>query len=98
MLINQTKENGILTIAPVGRLDSATSDEFAEFVNGLFTEDTPKLVVDFADVDFISSKGLRVMVSIYKQLNGREMEIINANTSVVEVFRISGLLKVFNVK
>lgn len=98
MEINQNKSDNILTIEPVGRLDSATSGEFQEVLEREFTEGIQKLVIDFSKVDFISSKGLRVLVSTYKSLNGREMEIINTNDAVQEVFRLSGLLKVFTVK
>lgn len=98
MVINSTDEGKVLTVAPEGRLDSTTSGEFHEYLNENFTMDFEKLIIDFADVDFISSKGLRVIVSVFKELNGREMEIINANTAVEEVFRVSGLAKTFNVK
>lgn len=98
MTINKTKENGVLTIAPVGRLDSSTSDEFSTAYKENISDDVEKLIIDLADVDFISSKGLRIFVSIYKELSGKPLEIINANTSVKEIFRLSGLLKIFDVK
>ena len=98
MEININKENDELTIAPIGRIDSATSDEFLAFIEENFTEEINKLIIDFKDVDFISSKGLRVLVSIYKNLKEKKMEITNANVSVMEILRLSGLLKVVEVK
>lgn len=98
MIISKTFKDGILTVIPDGRLDSATGDEFSEFINENLTAEVNELVFDFSAVDFISSKGLRILVSTYKNLNGRKMGIVNCNTSVKEVFRISGFLKTFDVK
>lgn len=98
MTINHSRTENVLTVVPEGRLDSSTGDEFGRFLDKHFTEDVEKLVFDFSGVDYISSKGLRVLVSVYKDLKGRNMEINNANTSVREILRISGLTKVFNVK
>lgn len=97
MEIKTERKENELTVIPVGRLDSATSGDFAEALEKNFTEDVKKLIIDFSEVDFISSKGLRVIVSVYKELGEREMEITGANPSVMEVFRLSGLLKVINV-
>lgn len=87
-----------LKIAPIGRLDSMTSKDFSDCIEENFTGDIKKLVIDFADVDFISSKGLRVIVTTYKNLEGRKMVICGANPAVLEVFKFSGLLKVIEVK
>lgn len=97
MDIEVTKRDKELTVKPIGRLDSATSGDFAEAIAENFTEDMEKLIIDFDEVDFISSKGLRVIVSVYKELGDRTMEITDANASVLEVFRLSGLLKVIKV-
>ena len=87
-----------LTVKLEGRLDSATSGEFSDFIEEHFVGDINDLMLDFADVDFISSKGLRVLVTIFKNLGNRKMEIINANSSVVDVLRVSGLLKIFTLQ
>lgn len=98
MTIEKKSENGILTITPIGRVDSATSDGLSAFMEQYFTPDIQKIIFDFSGVDFISSKGLRIIVTVYKSLNGREMEIVNANASVKEIFRISGFSKFINVR
>lgn len=98
MEINTTRNNNELIIAPVGRLDSATSGDFESALNENFTDETETLIIDFSSVDFISSKGLRVLVSTYKNLGTRKMEITGANASVMEILQLSGLLKVITVK
>lgn len=98
MTITHKKNGDKLTIAISGRLDSTTSGEFTDFLEHNFTPDIQDLTLDFAEVDFISSKGLRVLVTLYKGLNGKQLRIINTNTSVKEVFRLSSLLTIFNIK
>lgn len=97
MIIRQSRKENELTVSPEGRLDSATSGEFQEFLTENFTADIEKLILDFSGVDFISSKGIRVIVAVYKNLGERKLAIISANAAVVEVFRLSGLLKVLDV-
>ena len=95
MTIEHSVSDAVLTVTPSGRLDSATADEFADYINGVFTMEIQTLMLDFKEVDFISSKGLRVLVTIYKELNGRQLRVVNANPSVIDVFRLSGLLNIF---
>lgn len=98
MTISTALENGTLTLRPEGRLDSVTSDDLSAVLAEHFTADVGTLVLDLSGVDFISSKGLRVLVSVYKGLNGRTMTLTGANTSVKEIFRISGLAKTFDIR
>ena len=87
-----------LTIKPVGRLDTKTAPELEKFIKENFADEIKLLVLDFAGVDFISSRCLRILISTYKELNGRQMEIINANQPVKEVFNMSGLIGILNIK
>lgn len=98
MTISKTRNENELLLTINGRIDSTSSDAFMEYLKQNFTQDVQKLTLDFEEVDFISSKGLRVLVSVYKTLDGRQIEIINANSAVREVFRLSSLLNIFNVR
>lgn len=98
MTIEQNKNGSELTIRPVGRLDSVTSGDLYDCLEQNFTPEISNLVLDFSKVDFISSKGLRVLVSVCKNLGDRKMKVINANESVADIFRLSGLLKIFEGK
>ena len=98
MTIDKKIDGNTLVAVINGRIDSSTSDEFSSFLDDNFKSENDKITLDFSNVDFISSKGLRVLVSLYKSLSGRKMEIIGANASVKDVLRLSGLLKVFDVK
>lgn len=98
MEINQTLEDKELTVIPEGRLDSSTSIEFSDYLKVNWLPEMHKLVLDFSAVDYISSMGLRVLVSVYKQLGDREMYVVNANPAVREIFRLSGLMSVFHMQ
>ena len=98
MQITQKKEADCLTISLEGRVDSVSSGDFQAYLDENFTSDVQKLILDFSGVDFISSKGLRILVSLYKNLNGRSMVILKPNASVLEVLRLSGLLNFFQIE
>ena len=95
-VINRTDD--VLLIAPVGRLDTAMSNELKEML-GSYDPTGADIEMDFANVDYISSAGLRLLVSLQKQAKaeGHTMVIKNTNTVVNEVFRVSGFNKTFTV-
>lgn len=97
MTIDFTKDNNNLSIKLDGRLDSSTAGDLESFLEKELTDSTATLTFDFANVDYISSKGLRILVAAFKKMNGRPMSIENANASVMEIMRLSGLLKVFKI-
>lgn len=98
MKIEFTDENGLLNIVLDGRLDSASAGELNSVLDEKLTDDARALYFDMSSVDYVSSKGLRVLVLAYKKMNGKMVTIANANDSVKEVLRLSGLLKFFDVK
>lgn len=98
MTINGNNIDGTLTVAPIGRLDSSTSGEFGEFLEKNLTDEVKKLVFDFTGVDYLSSKGLRVIVLCYKKLAGRPIEVTGCNDAVREILRLSDFLELFNVR
>ena len=98
MQITKTTENDTLTMAVEGRLDAMTSAAFDAEVTGIPAE-VRNLVFDFATLDFISSAGLRVIVNAYKTMKGRGggVKIANANATVVNVLKLTGLSSILNI-
>lgn len=88
-----------LEIILKGRLDTVTS---AELQAALDKEQiNEKLVVlDFKELEYISSAGLRVLLSLKKKLSseGRELEVHNLNDVVKEVFKVTGFGNIITVK
>ena len=89
MTIQQTKHGTDLTIALEGRLDTATAPELEAVVKNVGK--LTGLVFDFANLEYISSAGLRVLLGAYKDAAGKyAIRIVNANEIVREVFEVTG--------
>lgn len=92
MKINKIAEGTRLTLAIEGRIDTITAPELeAEIV----TDGIDELVFDLANVDYISSAGLRVLLASQKKMAGKSMKIANARPPVMEVFDITGFSSIF---
>ncbi len=98
MNIEVKKENGNTVICLNTRLDSTTAGELDEVIQKEVQAVENNMIVDLKNVDFVSSIGLRVLVSAYKSLDGKQMIIKNANSSIIEVLKLSGLLSLFTVE
>lgn len=79
-----------------GRFDAYQADK----VNNVLESITENCVIDFKDLEYISSAGLGLLVKTYTKLRGlgKSIELINLNKHVSEVFRYAGLDKVFLLK
>ena len=98
MEMKQTKEGKNLLIALEGRLDTLTAPELEKELNSAL-EGIEKLTLDFADLEYISSAGLRVLLSAQKTINNQgEMVIRNANETVREVFEVTGFDEILTVE
>ena len=88
-----------LEVILTGRLDTTTSVELDSKMKE--TEIKENLVVlDFTNLEYISSAGLRVLLSLKKTLeaNGKALEIHNINEIVKEVFNVTGFINVLTIK
>ncbi|WP_018951884.1 STAS domain-containing protein [Thioalkalivibrio sp. AKL12] len=98
MELNKETVDGVCVVSPEGRLDSNTSPAFEAELLALL-DDSPTLVIRFADLEYISSAGLRVMLMAAKkvrQLNG-QLVLCEIHEPIREVFEISGFLSILDV-
>lgn len=98
--MNITKElNGDrLTIALEGRLDTMTSPELEKELQGCLA-DISELTLDLGKLDYISSAGLRVLLTAHKALLGRNgMKVTNVNEIVMEVFEVTGFADILAIE
>ena len=95
-----TKElNGTeLKIALEGRLDTMTAPELeAEMNQSLGNAES--LVLDFSKLDYISSAGLRVLLSAHKVMSAKGgMKVTNVNEIVREVFEVTGFADILTIE
>ena len=89
---NKTQENGELFITLEGRLDTLTSPGFDEELEAMLPN-VKKLTLDFKDLDYISSAGLRTILAAqqYMEDNGLpNVTVININEVIKETFELTG--------
>ena len=98
MTIQQTREGNALTIALEGRLDTMTAPELEAALNGAL-EGVTELTFDFEKLDYISSAGLRVLLSSQKTMNNQgSMKILHANEIIMEIFEVTGFNDILNIE
>lgn len=98
MTIEQTLNGTELTIALIGRLDTTTAPkletELKQNISGV-----EKLVLDFAQLEYLSSAGLRVLLAAQKVMNRQgEMIVRNVNETIAEIFEVTGFADVLTIE
>ena len=98
MTIEKISNGTELNLKVVGRLDTTTAPELekeiAENIAGV-----EKLVLDFCELDYLSSAGLRVLLQAQKTMNKQgEMIVRNVNETVEEIFDVTGFSDVLTIE
>lgn len=98
MIVNRIQDGGALTLLPEGRLDTVTAPEFEAAVKeGM--EGVTALTLDFQKLDYISSAGLRVLLSAQKTMNRQgSMTVKNVNETIREILDITGFSDILTVE
>ena len=99
MQIAEARVDGIVAVAPTGRIDTTTAPVLEQHLNALLARGERRLVVDFAGVDYISSAGLRVMLLLARRLQdaGGRLGLCGMGDAVRQVFQLAGFLPLFVV-
>ena len=99
MNITKNMNGGVLEIAAEGRLDTGTAPQMENELKSSI-ENADSVVFDFAKLDYISSAGLRVLLSANKEMlkkGKKPVKIINANEIVKEVFDVTGFSDILDI-
>ena len=98
MTIEQTKNGSALNLALEGRLDTMTAPQ----LEAALQEALPgveELTFDLEKLDYISSAGLRVLLSAQKTMNKQgTMKVIHANDMIMEIFEVTGFADILNIE
>ena len=98
MNINKIKNGEELTIALEGRLDTTTAPELDGSVKADI-DGVTKLTFDFAKLEYISSAGLRVLLSAQKVMNKQgSMVVKNVSEEVKEIFEVTGFADILTIE
>lgn len=99
MNIDKTYNNKELTLTAKGQVDSITSKELE---NAIAEElgNFDSMIIDFTDLNYISSAGLRVLISTQKKLQADNIPLVikNVNDPINEIFRMSGFDKILTIE
>ena len=95
--IEKKQDQDTLTIFLEGRLDTTTSPDLEEMLKGSL-DGVTNLILDFEKLEYISSAGLRVLLSTQKVMNKQgEMKLIHVRNEVIEIFEVTGFLDILTV-
>ncbi len=98
MEIIKNLDNDKLTIAIKGRLDTTTAPSLEKELKSALNGVT-ELIFDLSDLEYVSSAGLRVLLSAQKVMNKQgSMVITHANTDIMDVFEVTGFVDILNIE
>ena len=100
MDITIERESEVAIFKVPGRIDSANALEFQDDLQKNIQESDRVVILDFADLSYISSAGLRVILMVTKELARRnaKLAICSLSELVNEVFQVSGFDKIITVR
>ncbi len=98
MTIDKTQNGTELTLALTGRLDTTTATDLSDALNSS-TDGITFLKFDFTSLEYISSAGLRVLLTAQKLMNKQgKMVITGVNETINEIFEITGFSDVLTIE
>ena len=98
MTITKRAEGKKLTIALEGRLDTTTAPELEAELNSSL-DGVTELVLDMAELLYLSSAGLRVVLSAQKRMNKQgHMTVMHVCADIMEVFEITGFVDILDIQ
>jgi len=97
MEIKEEKTSDFYILSPVGRLDANTSPDLETKLMGIIDDGEKDIVINFEEIDYISSSGLRVLLMGAKRVNlfQKKIELKALTVPIKEVFDIAGFTPLF---
>ena len=99
MEIQKERVGDVHVVTASGRLDGIYSAAFANRVGELITGANPKILIDFTDIDYVTSAGLRAVLVLMKkaQASGGVFALCGVNEQVRDVLDVSGFAALFSI-
>jgi anti-sigma B factor antagonist len=96
--ITKTVNDGKALVALEGRLDTTTAPSLESELKVILPGITG-LVFDFQNLEYISSAGLRILLSAQKTMNRQgEMKLINVTPAIGEIFEVTGFSDILTIE
>jgi len=98
MTIDKIQDGKALKVKVSGRLDTTTAPQLEEELNASLAE-VEDLTMDFEELEYISSAGLRVLLSAQKVMNRQgTMTVIGVNDTIMEIFEVTGFSDILTIQ
>ena len=98
MQVDKKQDGGSLMISLEGRLDTTTAPQLEGEVKSSI-DGVNELVFDMADLEYVSSAGLRVLLLAQKIMNKQGTMIVrNVNSVIMEIFEVTGFADILNIE
>ena len=98
MTISKTENGKEVTVSVEGRIDSKIAPEFEKEVKDCF-ESFDSMVIDLAQVNYVSSAGLRILLTAHKAMSAKEgLKVRNVCKEVMAIFNVTGFSGVLGIK
>ncbi len=98
MTIDKIQDGKALKVKVSGRLDTTTAPQLEEELNASLAE-VEDLTMDFEELEYISSAGLRVLLSAQKVMNKQgTMTVIGVNDTIMEIFEVTGFSDILTIQ
>ena len=96
--IKKNADNDILTVELEGRLDTVTAPDLENELKDSL-EGVTSLVMDLGALDYISSAGLRILLSAQKTMNRQgSMKVTHVNETIMEIFEVTGFSDILTIE
>ena len=96
----EVEEKGDVVVVRVnGRLDAASSPQLEKKINSIIDSGHFKLILNFSGVEYLSSSGMRLMLSVSKKLKHLEGKVVacSLNDEVMEVIKMAGFHQILEL-
>ncbi|MBE5969680.1 MAG: STAS domain-containing protein [Lachnospiraceae bacterium] len=98
MTINKTLDGSKLCVKVEGRLDTTTAPELEGELKASL-DGIDNLELDFSNLEYLSSAGLRVLLATQKTMNAQgKMVVKNVNDTIMEVFEVTGFVDILTIE
>lgn|SRR5574344_412289 len=102
MDVTSQKAGAQLIIKATGRIDTETAVEYGDAIEDALyniNADIMELILDFSNIDYISSIGLRVILELKKKMVApKNLKIVNVSESVMKVFKMTGFSNILTIE
>ena len=99
MLVTKEEKNSALILRLEGRLDATTSIQLENVLNDAIGNKQTQLVIDFSGIEYLSSAGMRVLLSMTKRLKGMDgsFKLFAIHDDVMEIIRLAGFETILQI-